>query len=202
MSPLFETVRAAGGEIFHAGRHNARMNASRRALFGAVKNLDLVPALSEALEGMVGAEGSGLLRCRIEYGRELGGISVTPYVPRTIRTLRLVEAGGIRYAHKFTDRRAIDSLLAAAGADEILMVRNGLVTDASAANVAFFDGASWLTPAAPLLPGTTRARLLEEGILRTDEIRASEIARFERVALMNAMLGFDPAGALPVSAIR
>ena len=54
--------------------------------------------------------------------------------------------------------------------DDILIIRNGLITDMSYANVAFFDGTQWLTPRIPLLAGTCRERLLETGPIREADI--------------------------------
>ena len=45
-------------------------------------------------------------------------------------------------------------------------MKQGLLTDTSIANIALSDGTHWYTPAHPLLKGTKRAALLEEGILQ------------------------------------
>ncbi len=186
MSRLFETIRIEGGRLLHARYHNARMNGSRRALFGAADLIDL-----EAAVALPAGMGEGVFRCRVDYDERIAGISITPYARKRVGTLRLVEGGGLDYAHKYSDRSGIELLLEGAGTDDILIVRDGLVTDASHANVAFRDGDRWLTPASPLLGGTTRARLLDEGLLRAAEIRADRIGDFQEVVLMNAMIGLD-----------
>jgi 4-amino-4-deoxychorismate lyase len=48
----------------------------------------------------------------------------------------------------------------AEGCDDIIIVRNGFVTDASYANLIFRKGDEWFTPATFLLAGTMRAFLL------------------------------------------
>lgn len=196
MSPLFETIRVAGGRLWHIGYHNARMNGSRRAIFAAADILDLERAIA-----VPAGLGEGEFRCRVAYGETIDEVSITPYVRKNVTTLRLVEWGALDYAHKYSDRSAIDRLLSGAGTDDILIVRNGLVTDASIANVAFFDGERWLTPASPLLGGTARARLLDEGRIHTAEIRADRIGRYASVVLMNAMLEFDRAPRIATSRI-
>ena len=75
--------------------------------------------------------------------------------------------------------------------DDILIVKNGLVTDTSFSNVAFLDGSRWLTPEHPLLEGTKRAKLLEAGILAEADIRPEEIYRFKKVRLINAMMDWE-----------
>jgi 4-amino-4-deoxychorismate lyase len=197
MYPLFETIRIEGGRPRHLRYHNARMNRSRRALYGPAEELDLGAAVL-----VPDGAGAGPLRCRVTYGESIGEVTFAPYEPRPVRSLELVDGGGLDYAHKYIDRSGIERLLSAADADDVLIVRNGLVTDASAANAAFFDGTRWLTPSTPLLPGTTRARLLELGLVVARDIRVADIAGFGAAALMNAMIGFDTTHPVPVSAIR
>ncbi|MEN9849162.1 MAG: hypothetical protein RL368_1902 [Pseudomonadota bacterium] len=75
-------------------------------------------------------------------------------------------------------------------ADDVLFVKNGLITDTSIANVAFFNGTQWVTPRIPLLVGTTRARLLQSGKLHLMDITPTMLPSFEKMALCNAILGF------------
>ncbi|MDD2451972.1 MAG: aminotransferase class IV, partial [Sulfurovum sp.] len=62
--------------------------------------------------------------------------------------------------------------------------------DTTIANIAFFDGRQWITPKKPLLEGTMRAYLIDQKFLREENIPSDLLDRFEKVALMNAMLGF------------
>jgi branched-subunit amino acid aminotransferase/4-amino-4-deoxychorismate lyase len=41
-----------------------------------------------------------------------------------------------------------------------------------------------------LLQGTARAFLLENHMLKETEIKAQDLAHFDKIALMNAMIGF------------
>ena len=76
--------------------------------------------------------------------------------------------------------------------DDILIIKDLLVTDTSIANIAFeTSGGEWITPKNPLLKGTTRARLLDEGKLKEADIRVHELRSFTKVALLNAMIDFD-----------
>jgi 4-amino-4-deoxychorismate lyase len=72
-----------------------------------------------------------------------------------------------------------------------LIIKNELVTDTSIANIAFFDGEKWLTPKKPLLKGTTRARLLENGEIFEADIDVHTLKNYTQVALLNAMIDFD-----------
>ena len=61
------------------------------------------------------------------------------------------------YSFKFSNRKAIDDLLKFRnGCDDILIVRNGLITDTSYSNVVFRKDNMYFTPNFPLLNGTKR----------------------------------------------
>jgi 4-amino-4-deoxychorismate lyase len=127
-------------------------------------------------------------------------LSVLPYRCRPINTLRLVEGGDIDYSYKYADRSSLNALLAERGTcDEILIVKDGLLTDTSFTNIALFDGCHWLTPRRPLLAGTHRQRLLARGIISEADIRAADIQQFFRIRLFNAMVDWGEWD-LPVTA--
>ncbi len=183
---LFETICIQNGSIQHLSYHQARFERSRSALFGdECEPLDLGAIIRPPT-------GTGILKCRVVYGREILDVEYQTYTPRRIRRLKMVESS-LGYSHKFTDREALDELFERRGsADDILIVRDGLVTDTSIANIAFFNGRTWVTPKRPLLRGTTRERLLKSGFLIPRDIRVSEIGTFQKFALLNAMVGFEP----------
>ena len=67
----------------------------------------------------------------------------------------------INYNSKKLNRINIDTLYAKKALnDEIIIIKNGLVTDTSIANIAILYEGKWLTPKTPLLYGTTRSRYL------------------------------------------
>jgi len=183
---LFETISILNGSIQHLSYHQARIDSSRAALFGEdIEELDLSSIIHPPT-------GSGRLKCRVVYERVLKSIDYTPYIPREIKRLKRVDSQ-IGYSHKFTDRGELEELFEKRGdADDILIVRDGLVTDTSIANIAFFNGRNWVTPKSPLLRGTTRERLIKSGFLLPRDIPYSEIRSFRRFALLNAMIGFEP----------
>lgn len=84
--------------------------------------------------------------------------------------------------------------------DDILIVRNELLTDTSICNIALLDGDKWYTPAAPLLYGTMREKLLSESKIRAIEIRLDSLANYQKIRLFNAMIDFGEIE-FPVSAI-
>jgi 4-amino-4-deoxychorismate lyase len=166
--------------------HQARLNSTRAALWDAHKLFDLFSILSIPKD--LGPE---KYKCRVTYGEEIVSIEWEKYQPRTIRSLRLVEDDTIDYAYKYKNREALSALHAQRGSsDDVLIVRKGLVTDTSYANVAFLKGKNWYTPAQPLLPGTQRAFLLDEGMVSSREIRVEDLSQYSAVRLFNAMVGW------------
>ena len=186
MSRLFESIRIVDGLAHHLDYHNARLNRSRRELFGSADVIELKDVIH-----IPHNLGRDVHKCRVVYAEGIEQIEFVPYQRRDIKTLTLVECDSIEYAHKFVDRTCIDSLFKDVGTDDILIVKHGRVTDASFANVIFHDGAKWLTPSTPLLPGTARARLLETVTIIADEIRKTDLRHFKKAALINAMTGLE-----------
>jgi len=134
----------------------------------------------------------GLYRCRVLYSASSCEVEYIPYVKREVKRLRLVTHNSIEYSQKSANREALNLLFAQReGCDDVLIVKNGLITDTTIANVAFFDGKRWLTPRVPLLKGTTRERLLEAGVIVAEDITPEMINGFKKLALMNAMIDFD-----------
>jgi len=194
MCLLFESIKVINRRFQHPGYHQERINRSRRDLLGYNTALDLYSVeIPTSLS-------SGLYKCRFEYGKDPGKTTFTPYKKKIIKRLKLVEDNLIDYRFKYCDRSAINALVRKyAGEDEdIIIVKNGLITDSSYSNLAFLRNSGWVTPAEPLLNGTCRQRLLQEGILQAEEIRPSDLSSFSNISLINAMLDIGDL-ILPVS---
>ncbi|MEA2077384.1 MAG: aminotransferase class IV [Candidatus Marinimicrobia bacterium] len=136
---------------------------------------------------------SFLVKLRFLYNDQDFICEYDEYKPRNIKTLRLLENNIINYSFKSTDRSMINHLFEQKDdCDDILIVKNGFVTDSSSANIVFFNGKNWLTPDTPLLEGTCRARLLEKSKIKEAVIRLEQIPAFQSFCLINAMVeGFD-----------
>jgi 4-amino-4-deoxychorismate lyase len=65
------------------------------------------------------------------------------------------------------------------------------VTDSYYANVIFSDGDQWYTPYQPLLQGTKRQQLIDQGVVHPIPIGVKDIARFQRIQLINAMIDIE-----------
>jgi 4-amino-4-deoxychorismate lyase len=183
MCRLFETIKIFERKIANLDYHNHRLNVARQKLMGLDVGIDLrnMLVIPEKLA-------MGLYRCRVVYD-EHGFLPAefTPYDLKMIRSLKIIHDDGIDYSYKYENRTHLDRLFAQRGdCDDILIIKNGLVTDTSICNIVFYDGEKWITPSTPLLKGTKRMKLLEEGLIIEDEIRESDIKKFKKACLINA----------------
>ena len=182
MCLFIETIRIDHGKA--CNRHNRRLNDTRAHFWPESTPLQLRDHLSS-----LGYE-AGIVKARVVYGEKgIEDVSYSPYTMRHVHSLALIQADHIDYTYKSTGREPLNRLFALRGAcDDILIVKQGLLTDTSIANIALSDGTHWYTPAHPLLKGTKRAALLEEGILQEKDIRPEDLPSFSTVRLFNAMI--------------
>lgn len=186
MCLLFETVKIVNGKPENLALHDKRMNLSRQKLLGISENLRLSDFIQVPDEYK-----TGIFRCRIIYGSSIISTEYTRYYPAAIKTLKLVHADTLKYDFKYLDRSALIKLINKGLADDILIVKEGCITDSSFANIVFTDGKCWVTPDTPLLCGTMREKLLSKSIIMTERITVDNIYRFTHFRLINAMLGFN-----------
>ena len=198
LSPeLLESIKLTDGEVPILEFHQRRVDRSRRVYYAKS------PAfrLTEVLKSLPLPQ-TGTHKIRLLYGAQLIDYEIVPYEIRPVRSLKVVHADTLRYARKYADRADIQRLYEQRGRyDDIMIVQRGYIADSSYANLAFFDGNFWYTPAWPLLRGARREYLLERGILRPSVIRLRDLANFESVRLVNSMMEWEEGPTLPVTAV-
>ncbi len=187
MSLLFETIKLENGKFFNLEYHQARMGTAFRKFYPGQDIIDLNHFLSKTEYPK-----SGLYRCRIDYNSTIQNVNFYPYKIRDIQTLKLISDNQIEYAYKYSDRSYFERLIQQKGTcDEIIIVKNGLITDTTFSNLVFFDGEQWYTPSTPLLRGTKRQYLLDKGLIYKKDIRLEDLEKYQSVCLINAMLDLD-----------
>lgn len=185
MSLFLETISVVYGQLRNMDYHNARFNATRKDHFGISKEENLADIIRVPTD----KKKANRLKCRVEYGKIINSISFDDYQPRKIQELKVVVADDIEYRYKYKDRSMIDSLLEnAEGADDIIIVKEGLVTDASYANLCFRERNHWFTPDSPLLKGTKRQYYLDRGLISERKIKATDISKYQWLCFINALL--------------
>lgn len=131
----------------------------------------------------------GLVKCRVLYASIIEKTEFRPYQIRPVRSLKIVHDNTIDYTYKSENRTALIQLFQQRDKfDDVLIVKNGLLTDSYYANLVFDDGKQRYTPRHPLLSGVRRAELLQSQNIREADIRPEDITRFEGVHLINAMM--------------
>jgi 4-amino-4-deoxychorismate lyase len=187
--PLLESILLVDGQFPLLEHHQERMNYSAESFFGQ--------KISHSLKDWMIAfpfPKNGKFKCRVLYGKTMQQPEYHPYQLKAIKSLQLTEANDLEYSLKYSDRAVLNKLYESRGtADDVLIVKHGLITDTSYCNIAFFDGKSWFTPDQPLLKGVRRAFLLEQGLINEAEIRLSDLKTFSHFKCFNAMIGWDEA---------
>ncbi|MFA6788456.1 MAG: aminotransferase class IV [Arcobacteraceae bacterium] len=176
---FFETVKCEDGAAYNLEYHCQRI--ARTIMININLQEYILPINDD------------FLKCKVIYDK-YGVLDVLyePYVKRLIKSFKIIHDDTIEYKHKYLNREAIEVLYEKKGnADEIIIVKNGWITDTSIANIAIFDGSNWLTPSVPLLRGTTRERLLHDKELIQANISVEMLKNAKKIALLNAMIGMN-----------
>ncbi len=165
----------------HLGYHQKRLN-------NTLETLDIHTPYD--LVTLITPPDNALYRCRFIYDATTFTIGYHPYTLKVPSTLRLLIDNTIDYSLKSTNRSSLDALYEQRnGCDDVLIIKHGLVTDTTIANVAFFINNQWHTPKTPLLQGTTRQRLLDEKLLIPSNITPDIALNAPKIMMMNAMIG-------------
>ncbi len=198
MFPLFESIKLLDGSFFHLDLHQERMDESLLQIFGH-KNIHNLQSIVQNQK----FPQKGLFKYRLAYGLEKFKIEIIPYQSKKIKTLRIVSCDDINYELKFSDRKKFNFLLKKnSDVDEILILKNGLLSDSSYSNIVLWNGEEWQTPRKPLLKGIQRKFLLSQNKIKVAEIGVSELDKYEKIGLINAMMDFEDMSVIEVENIQ
>lgn len=176
--------------------HQERFNRTRFKKFGLKNEIKLENQIQIAVNQEIGK-----FKCRIIYSEKIEFIEILPYEIRKINSVKLIENNEIEYKFKSENRNAFDLLKDSVLEDEILIVKNGQITDSSYSNLVFFDGENWITPSSYLLNGTMRQSLLQSGKITEDEVNPKDLNRFFSFKFINAMMNLEESPELDISII-
>jgi 4-amino-4-deoxychorismate lyase len=124
---------------------------------------------------------SGHFRCRVDYDVDIKEIAFSPYIRKEIKSLKLVTDDSIEYPHKYSDRGRIEKLFESRDeCDDILIVKNGLITDTSMANIIFRDF----------------------GIITEARIKVSDLNKYNEAKIINALRDPNEFEAIPILNIK
>jgi len=187
MRRLIETLKIENGIPQNIELHEERMNAARRNLWELEDKLSITKKIKIPASCV-----AGTVKCRIIYSDIIHSIEYENYIIRNIKKLKIVSSDSIEYKYKWQNRSEINNLFEQRGdCDDIIILKNNMITDSSFANLVFYDGFSYLTPEHPLLKGIRRQKLLNDGKIKTGIITLENIFDFKKIFLINAMIDID-----------
>jgi len=182
MSLFFETLLIKDKKINNLTYHNARLNDTIKQNFNIDSRLDLA--------NFIDIEDDKELRCKVIYDRSIKEILYYPIKKRIFKRFKLIDSD-IVYDFKYLDRSKLDNLYKQKeDCDDIIIIKNDLLTDTTIANIAYFDGKDWITPKTPLLKGSMRAYMLKNKLLLEKDVKIEDIKKAKKIALINAIIGF------------
>lgn len=197
MYQLVESLKLKDGIIQNIEYHQNRIDRSMSELYPDAQKIDLQKEIV-----IPENYNSGWYKIRVIYRALVEKIEIEPYQLRNIQSLKVVQHESVDYHLKYTDRQVLQHLFAQRGdCDDIIIMKNGMVSDSFAGNLLFFDGENWFTPTTPLLKGTKRQFLLDKGIISECEIREEDIRKYQKVGLVNALIDFDEMPVIPVEKV-
>lgn len=184
--PTFSEVIKLKDGIFHnLSLHIERMNRTCLHFY----NQTIRP--ESFIQNIPADSREGLIKCRVVYSDKVEQVTFTPYAFKEIKTVAIVHDDTIDYSYKSTDRSKLNRLLEESGCDEIILIKDGFVTDSSAANLVLKDSSGLYTPGTYLLPGTKREHLLQKGIITERVVQAEALANVDCIYLINAMIDLE-----------
>ncbi|MGB3079387.1 MAG: aminotransferase class IV [Saprospiraceae bacterium] len=199
MTQFLETICIREGIPQQLEWHQRRINSTMQHFFPKIRHewelRDLIRPPVLFLQGTV--------RCRVLYDEVELTVHYFGYERKRIHRLKLIELpDDYDYRYKYADRVVLENLYAQREeADDILMTRDGWITDTSIANIAFEKNGRWSSPSIPLLAGTTWKRLVSAGILIPSPIHKSQLGLFESFKIFNAMNDWESAEEIPIGNI-
>jgi 4-amino-4-deoxychorismate lyase len=194
---LLETIKIQDGIIQNIIYHNQRFNKTRRHFWPNSKAIDLYEFIKIPEQFKFGT-----VRCRVLFNEEIEEIQFFEYIFKPINTLKIVSTE-INYDFKWENRTEINELVAQnPNFDDILMVKNGFITDTSYANIVLKKDNEFFTPKKPMLNGTKRQHLIDEDIIIEKNIKPSDLKKYSHFAIINTFNDLDLTKFIPIKNIQ
>ena len=176
---FFETIRVVDGVPLNLKYHQKRVDWTIFNNFEK-ESFDLAQYIK--------LDTKGLYKCKIIYSDKFESITFEPYIQKEIITIKLVESD-IDYRYKYLERGNLNRLKPQ-GFDEIIIIKNGYLTDSLIANIALKIDGIFYTPKTPLLRGTTREKYLFENKIIERDLTLMDLSDATHIGFLNAMIDF------------
>lgn len=198
MCLFIETICYEQGRFQRIESHNERFNRTRQQFFGIQ-----TPVQLELLLSVPSDLKDKTVKCTVTYGNDIVCIDYSLYQIRPVNSLQMVVDDTIDYAFKYADRAKLNSLFNLRNqSDDILIIKNGLITDTTYANIVFKKKDKWYSPQNPLLKGTRIDRYFREGRVAPALLCPSDLPLFSEARIVNAMISIGNSPVIPIENIK
>ena len=181
---FIETLRSEGGKLHGLDRHLARLRETVLAHGGTLREDEVLHYLSS-----IPLPTEGIHRLTHQ---------IIPYQRRAIHHLQLCTLPPrFTYRYKYADRsyflKAQSTL--PPETEALFLLPDGRISDTTFTNILLeLEDGSLVTPACPLLKGTQRGFLIEQGLVyEQNHLTPKDLARCRSIRLINAMLPLEEA---------
>ncbi len=193
---LLESIKVKDNRIHNLAYHQERIARSLKEHLGSTKTIDFAPIIADIVRLP-----DILFKLRLIYNDSFLKYEFVPYQLKDIHSLKCIYTSKVDYAYKYLNRWRLDSLYSRKGsADDILIIKENMITDSYYCNVALEQDGKWYTPKTPLLKGTKRQLLIDEEVIIEAPLSVLDLSKYKHVRLFNAMIDFGEVE-VPVSNI-
>lgn len=183
---FIESILLNNGDVKNLNYHQNRINKTFSHFFPEKEILNI----SEILNNKTLPK-NRKYKIRIVYSEKEFTFEIQPYELPKIEKFNIKTCNSIEYNFKLEERKLFSLLKEDAQNQEIIIIKNNLVTDSSFSNLVFYDGKKWFTPTSYLLNGIRRQHLLFEKKITEKRITKNDIFHFEKIGIINAMIDLE-----------
>ncbi|MDU2113138.1 MAG: aminotransferase class IV [Prevotella bivia] len=179
MIQFLESIRLVDGVLQQLDLHQQRVNGTLATHYKTnilLSSIEIPAAYRE-----------GIYKCRIVYDEKIQEVAFQPYTLKPRKCVKFVYANDIDYQYKYADRTLLNKLWHKANTDDIVIVKNGLLSDSAYANIILENDKGLFTPARPLLKGTMRQSLLNKNAIQAKDISIEQLPNYQYLHFINAM---------------
>jgi 4-amino-4-deoxychorismate lyase len=175
-----ETIKVFDNKILNIDSHNKRLNLTIKDNFFKNSDIDLRNFIDVSHNKKV----------RVVYSNKIENIEYSNIEQREFKKFKLIHDNNINYKYKSTNRESFNKYIDKTQFDDIIIIKDGFLTDTSIANIYFYKDDKWFTPITPLLFGTKREELINKMNIKQINIDLNFVQNSEKMAISNAIIGF------------